>query len=67
MHSFSTEEMIARLAEKVVVEENDLLALANTRAQNLREAILQTGEIAPERVFIVAPVATGSRVELRLK
>lgn len=67
MHSFSTEEMIARLAEKVVVEENDLLALANARAQNLRGAILQTGEIAPERVFIVSPVATGSRVELKLK
>lgn len=67
MHSFSTEEMIARLAEKVVVEENDLLALANTRAQNLRGAILQTGEIAPERVFVVSPVATGSRVELKLR
>ncbi len=67
MHSFSTEEMIARLAEKVVVEENDLLALANARAQNLRGAILQTGEIAPERVFIVSPATTGSRVELKLK
>lgn len=59
--------MIARLAAKVVIDESELLALANARAQHLRGAIIQSGDVAPERVFIVAPVATGSRVELRLK
>ncbi|MBP7143409.1 MAG: DUF748 domain-containing protein, partial [Opitutaceae bacterium] len=65
--SFTTDEMITRLADRIAIGENDLFTLANARAQHLRGALLQSGEVAPERVFVVSPVATGSRVELRLK
>ena len=63
----SIQEMTDRLAEKIAIDENELKRLASTRAQRVRAQLLQSGELTPERIFVVTPVSTGSRVELRLK
>ncbi len=65
--ALSVEEMTARLTETITIDDESLRRLATTRAQRIRAHLLQAGDIAPERIFVVAPLATGSRVELRLK
>lgn len=65
--ALSVEEMTAHLIEKITIDDEALRRLATTRAQRIRAQLLQSGDVAPERVFVVASVATGSRVELRLK
>lgn len=65
--ALNVEEMTAHLIEKITIDDETLRRLATTRAQRIRAQLLQSGDVAPERVFVVAPVATGSRVELRLK
>jgi len=65
--AISTEEMTSRLAARVAIDDDELRKLANTRAQQIRSRILLSGEVSPDRVFIVAPNGNGSRVELKLK
>ncbi len=52
----STEEMTARLAETMEVTDNDLRALAEARAQRVRDYFLGSGGIAADRLFL----ATGN-------
>lgn len=58
------------------VTDDDLLKLANQRAQAVKDALTRDGEVAPERVFLVAPKLQardaddkrlGSRVDFSLK
>ena len=48
----SVEEMTGRLAETMVVDDNDLRALAAARAQAVRDYLATTGGIAGERLFL---------------
>jgi len=56
--------------------DEDLRRLANERAQSVKTWLVETGRIAPERVFLVAPNVSGdgikdkgraSRVDFSLK
>ena len=47
--------MEARLLEAIAVTDNDLLELANARAEAVRAQLETVGQIAPERLFIVPP------------
>jgi hypothetical protein len=58
------------------VKEEDLRLLASQRAMKVKEAILKSGEVEPERVFVVGPKTltppkreklNESRVEFKLK
>jgi hypothetical protein len=51
--------MTARLVETMTVGPNDLGALAAARAAAVRDHFIQTGKIAPERLFLVNNQATG--------
>jgi Domain of Unknown Function (DUF748) len=48
----SLEEMSGRLAETMTVGDNDLRALAQQRAQQVRDYLITTGKIDPERLFL---------------
>jgi len=67
------EEMTGRLAEAVVVGEEDLNALAQVRAQTVRDYFAKTGGIAADRLFLAkakadaATVGKGPRVFLNLQ
>jgi hypothetical protein len=54
------EVMSARLAETMEVNDNDLRALAMARAAHVRDYLLTTGKIAPERLFLAKLSATAS-------
>jgi hypothetical protein len=60
----------------IEVNDSDLRQLASRRAENVKELILKSGEVAPGRVFIVEPPslspqkkekAKDSRVDFKLK
>ena len=51
------EEMTGRLAETMVVDDNDLRALAAARALRVRDRLVTDGHIAVERLFLSS--ATG--------
>jgi len=57
------EEMEALLLASYKVDDNALAALANRRAQVVKEWFAHEGAIAPERVFIVAPKMGGEGVK----
>jgi hypothetical protein len=66
------EEMTGRLAETMVVGENDLRVLATARAQRVRDYLTTTGHIAAERLFLAqgqeaAKQNKGPRVFLSLQ
>ncbi len=66
------EEMTGRLAEAIEVTDNDLRALAEARAQSVRDYFLKEGGIAADRLFLTAGNATnpenrGPRVFLSLQ
>ena len=69
----SLEEMSGRLAETMVVTEDDLRALAQARAQAVRDYFITVGKIDPERLFLAknqsdpAKAAKGPRVFLNLQ
>jgi hypothetical protein len=48
----SLDEMTGRLAETMAVDDNDLRALATARAQRVRDYFVNTGHIAPDRLFL---------------
>ncbi len=67
------EEMSGHLAETMLVDENDLRALAQARAQQVRDYFITTGQIAAERLFLSkqsddpAKSGKGPRVFLELQ
>ncbi|MBL9199867.1 MAG: DUF748 domain-containing protein [Opitutaceae bacterium] len=67
------EEMTGRLAEAVEVDANDLRALAQARAERVRDYFLTSGGIAAERIFLakaaetMRPEGKGPRVFLELQ
>ena len=68
----SLEEMSGRLAETMVVTDDDLRALADARAQGVRDYFQNVGQVAPDRLFLAhgQPVARenkGPRVFLSLQ
>ncbi|WP_151638299.1 DUF748 domain-containing protein [Noviherbaspirillum aerium] len=66
-------EMEKLIIANAEVDEDDLIALGNQRAQNTKAWLQEKGQVPPERLFIVAPrigksdSASGSRVEFSLK
>jgi hypothetical protein len=70
-----TEEMRGRLAEAVTVDANDLRALAQARAQTVRDYFAGEGKIAGDRLFLTRATAAvdlgtagrGPRVFLELQ
>jgi uncharacterized protein involved in outer membrane biogenesis len=69
-------EMEKLLMTYTVVKEPDLKLLASQRASAVRDAILKSGKVEPERVFVVEPKslapdkkekAKNSRVDFKLK
>ncbi len=48
------EEMTGRLAETMVVTDDDLRALADARAQQVRDYFLNVGKITPDRLFLTS-------------
>lgn len=65
------EEMTARLAETMPVDDNDLRALAAVRAQRVRDYFLNEGKVAADRLFLTQPKEAkenkGPRVFLSLQ
>lgn len=52
--SLPPEQMRAQLLPRMEVREEDLRALANKRAQDVKDYLVQEGKVASERLFIVA-------------
>lgn len=67
------EEMTGRLAEAVTIDVNDLRALAQSRAERVRDYFVTTGGIEAERLFLAKaaenpkPEGKGPRVFLELQ
>jgi len=66
------EEMTGRLAETMVVNDNDLRALATARAERVRDYLANTGHITADRLFLAqakdgAKENKGPRVFLSLQ
>lgn len=57
------EDMRGRLAEAITVDNNDLRALAQARAQQVRDYFVTTGKIAPDRFFLAKATAAGDAVK----
>jgi hypothetical protein len=56
------EEMMGRLAEATFVDENDLRALAQARAQQVRDYFTTVGKIPVDRLFLANPNITAAAV-----
>ena len=63
----SLEEMEARLASRIEIPPAELQAVGEARAQAIRTWLVETGKVAPERIFLAPVAATGLRVNLQLK
>ena len=68
----SLEEMSGRLIGTMEVTDNDLRALADARAQRVRDYFINEGKIAPDRLFLAqsktaAKESKGPRVFLSLQ
>ena len=69
------EDMEKLMLANIVITDDDLLALANQRAQLTKNAITRDGKVPPDRVYLLAPKVDekgdgkrkGSRVEFALK
>jgi hypothetical protein len=67
------DEMAGRLADAVTIDDNELRALAQARAQRVRDYFRDVGKIAPERLFLAkaqtdtAKEPRGPRVFLSLQ
>jgi hypothetical protein len=60
----------------IVITDNDLRSLATRRAMNVKDIILKSGKIQPERAFIIEPRSLSpekldkvkdARVDVRIK
>jgi hypothetical protein len=65
--TLSLAEMESRLAERIEVPESELLALGEARARVIRTWLIETGKIAPDRIFLAPVGGEGRRVTLQLK
>src|ERR1039458_1232980 len=54
------EQIEAKLLSAIQVSVNEQRDLVKQRAQSVRSHILKNGQVAPERLFIVAPKSAGS-------
>ncbi|MEO6874519.1 MAG: DUF748 domain-containing protein [Opitutaceae bacterium] len=66
------DEMTGRLAEAVVINDDDLRALASARAMRVRDQLINVGHVAPDRLFLAQPkvdskLNQGPRVFLTLQ
>ena len=70
------EDMKRLMLEHIVITDDDLRALADERSKSVKDYILSTEKVEPERIFIVWPdsIKAGdkegverSRVEFKLK
>ena len=64
--SLPVPEMEALLLPTMKVGDEDLRQLAQQRAQNVREWLVTTGKVPPERVFMVKPTAAKAEAGGRL-
>ncbi|PKO80336.1 MAG: hypothetical protein CVU19_12905, partial [Betaproteobacteria bacterium HGW-Betaproteobacteria-13] len=64
--SLPVAEMEALLLPTMTVGDEDLRLLAQQRAQNVREWLVTTGKVPPERVFMVKPTAAKAEAGGRL-
>ena len=71
-----TPEMEKLMLTNIEVKEGDLRTLASQRSMNVKDAILKSGQVEPERVFILEPKSLApekkekvkdSRVDFKLK
>jgi hypothetical protein len=53
------EQIEAKLLSAIQVSEDEQRDLVKQRAQSVRSYILKTGQVAPERLFIMAPKLAG--------
>jgi hypothetical protein len=69
-------EMEKLMQTHIEVKESDLRSLASQRAMRIKEVILKSGQVEPERIFIVEPKSLvpekkeklkDSRVDFRIK
>jgi len=73
--SLPVPEMEKLMHTNIAVSDDDMRALASQRAMRVKEVILQSGKIEPERIFVIQPkslsperreMVKDSRVDLRL-
>lgn len=48
-------EMEKLMLTHIVITDGDLRSLASQRAMNVKEAILKSGQVEPEKIFILEP------------
>lgn len=69
-------EMEKLILTHIVITESDLRTLASQRALRVKDAILKSGKVEPERIFIIEPKTLGperkeklkdSRVDIKIK
>jgi hypothetical protein len=60
-------EMEKLMLTHIEVKESDLRSLASQRALQVKEAILKSGQVEPERIFIVEPKSLAPEKKEKLK
>jgi len=61
------EEMEKLMLTNTTVSDDDLVQLANRRGQAVKEALTRSGEVAVERVFLVAPELAADKPDAQVK
>ncbi len=61
------EEMEKLMLANITISDDDLVQLANQRGQVVKEAITRGGEVAVERVFLIAPKLEAGHAEAEAK
>jgi hypothetical protein len=60
-------EMEKLMQTHIEVKESDLRSLASQRAMSVKEAILKSGQVEPERIFIIEPKSLTPQKKEKLK
>ncbi len=60
-------EMEKLMLTHLEIKESDLRTLASQRAMKVKEAILKSGQVEPERVFILEPKSLGAEKKEKIK
>jgi hypothetical protein len=61
------EEMEKLMLTNTTVSDDDLVQLANQRGQAVKEALTRSGEVAVERVFLIAPQIEADKPDAKVK
>jgi hypothetical protein len=61
------EEMEKLMLTNTPVSDDDLVQLANQRGQAIKDALTRSGEVALERVFLVAPELAADKPDAQVK